>query len=107
MPEFLRVPSSGFLRVNNHITSVWGAGFTFIGVSLAICGAVDAPACTGMAGLVGPAIFTKVRLARAQARLLAQAQAPATASPQQAVPSTPLPRPRTSDSPSHEGVGPS
>ncbi|MGW0652452.1 hypothetical protein ACWD4T_27190 [Streptomyces umbrinus] len=50
---------------------------------LAVCGAVDAPAWTGVsahvAGLVGPAIFTKVYPARAQARLLAQA--PATAAP--------------------------
>ncbi|MFD8215085.1 hypothetical protein ACFV2U_15460 [Streptomyces sp. NPDC059697] len=64
----------------------WGAiaGFTFIGVSLAVCGAVDAPAWVGIAahvtGLVGPAVFTKVHPARAQARLLA-AQAPVTAVP--------------------------
>ncbi|MGW2693180.1 hypothetical protein [Streptomyces sp. NPDC001296] len=73
-----------FIRVNNHITSAWGTGFTFIGVSLAVCGAVNAPAWVGIAahvvGLVGPAIFTKVYPARAQARL--QAQAPATALPQ-------------------------
>jgi len=72
-----------FVQVNNHITSAWGAGFTFIGVSLAICGAVDAPAWVGIAahvvGLVGPAIFTKVYPARAQARL--QAQAPVAAAP--------------------------
>ncbi|WP_330305983.1 MULTISPECIES: hypothetical protein [unclassified Streptomyces] len=73
-----------FIRVNNHITSVWGAGFTFIGVSLAVCGAVDAPAWVGIAahviGLAGPAVFTKVWPARAQARL--QNQAPVTALPQ-------------------------
>ncbi|MDT0466901.1 hypothetical protein [Streptomyces gibsoniae] len=73
-----------FIRVNNHITSAWGAGFTFIGVSLAVCGAVNAPAWVGIAahvvGLVGPAVFTKVHPARAQARL--QAQAPVTALPQ-------------------------
>lgn len=70
-----------FVQVNNHITSAWGAGFTFIGVTLAVCGAVDAPAWVGIAahvvGLVAPAVFTKVYPARAQARL--QAQAPATA----------------------------
>ncbi|MDQ1031915.1 hypothetical protein QF035_009497 [Streptomyces umbrinus] len=27
-----------FIRVNNHITTAWGAGFTFIAVSLAVCG---------------------------------------------------------------------
>ncbi|MFJ2607303.1 hypothetical protein ACIO13_20345 [Streptomyces sp. NPDC087425] len=62
-----------FIQVNNHITSAWGAGFTFIGVSLAVCGAVDAPAWTGIAahvvGLLAPAIFTKVYPARAAARL--------------------------------------
>ncbi|MFG2343484.1 hypothetical protein [Streptomyces phaeochromogenes] len=72
-----------FIRVNNHITTAWGAGFTFIAVSLAVCGAVDAPAWIGIsahvAGLVGPAVFTKVHPARAQARLLAQA--PVTAAP--------------------------
>ncbi|MFD1276762.1 hypothetical protein ACFQ51_48340 [Streptomyces kaempferi] len=66
-----------FIQVNNRITSAWGASFTFIGVSLAVCGAVDAPAWVGIAahvaGLVGPAVFTKVHPARAQARLLAQA----------------------------------
>ncbi|WP_329524972.1 hypothetical protein [Streptomyces sp. NBC_01462] len=73
-----------FIQVNNRITSAWGAGFTFIGVSLAVCGAVDAPAWVGIAahvaGLVGPAVFTKVHPARAQARLLAQA--PVTSLPQ-------------------------
>ncbi|WP_406331578.1 hypothetical protein [Streptomyces sp. NBC_00203] len=73
-----------FIRVNNHITSAWGAGFTFIGVSLAVCGTVDAPAWMGIAahviGLVGPAVFTKVWPARAQARL--RDQAPVTALPQ-------------------------
>ncbi|WP_055490743.1 hypothetical protein [Streptomyces sp. TP-A0356] len=67
-----------FIRVNNHITAAWGAGFTFIGVSLAVCGAVNAPAWVGIAahvaGLVGPAVFTKVYPARAQSRLLAQAR---------------------------------
>ncbi|MFG2853441.1 hypothetical protein ACGFZ9_22590 [Streptomyces mirabilis] len=81
-PEYWDMPE--FVRVNNHITSAWGAGFTFIGVSLAVCGAVDAPAWVGIAahvaGLVGPAVFTKVYPARAQARLLA-AQAPVTAVP--------------------------
>ncbi|MFF4401993.1 hypothetical protein [Streptomyces sp. NPDC001480] len=74
-----------FVRVNDHITSAWGTGFTFIGVSLAVAGAVDAPAWVGIAahvaGLVGPAVFTKVYPARAQARLQA-AQAPVTAVPQ-------------------------
>ncbi|MEU9990908.1 hypothetical protein AB0E10_29765 [Streptomyces sp. NPDC048045] len=78
-PEYWDMPE--FVRVNNHITSAWGAGFTFIGVSLAVCGAVDAPAWVGIAahvvGLVGPAVFTKVRPARAQARLMA-AQPPVT-----------------------------
>ncbi|WP_393072570.1 hypothetical protein [Streptomyces sp. LN704] len=72
-----------FIQVNNRITSAWGAGFTFIGVSLAVCGAVDAPAWVGIAahvaGLVGPAVFTKVHPARTQARL--PAQAPATSLP--------------------------
>ncbi|MGW1497341.1 hypothetical protein ACWCQW_01915 [Streptomyces mirabilis] len=81
-PEYWDMPE--FVRVNNHITSAWGAGFTFIGVSLAVCGAVDAPAWVGIAahvaGLVGPAVFTKVYPARAQARLLA-AQASVTAVP--------------------------
>ncbi|MFF1741924.1 hypothetical protein [Streptomyces mirabilis] len=81
-PEYWDMPE--FVRVNNHITSAWGAGFTFIGVSLAVCGAVDAPAWVGIAthvaGLVGPAVFTKVHPARAQARLLA-AQASVTAVP--------------------------
>ncbi|MFE2468832.1 hypothetical protein [Streptomyces mirabilis] len=81
-PEYWDMPE--FVRVNNHITSAWGAGFTFTGVSLAVCGAVDAPAWVGIAahvaGLVGPAVFTKVYPARAQARLLA-AQAPVTAVP--------------------------
>ncbi|MCX4911656.1 hypothetical protein [Streptomyces sp. NBC_00878] len=73
-----------FIQVNNHITIAWGTGFTFIGVSQAVCGAVDAPAWVGIAahvaGLVAPAVFTKVYPARAQARLLAQA-APVTAVP--------------------------
>lgn len=73
-----------FVRVNNHITSAWGTGFTFIGVSLAVAGAVDAPAWAAIAahvvGLVGPAVFTKVYPARVQARLQA-AQAPVTAVP--------------------------
>ncbi|MGW4993204.1 hypothetical protein ACWEQ3_37050 [Streptomyces mirabilis] len=81
-PEYWDMPE--FVRVNNHITSAWGAGFTFIGVSLTVCGAVDAPAWVGIAahvaGLVCPAVFTKVYPARAQARLLA-AQAPVTAVP--------------------------
>ncbi|MGW7255194.1 hypothetical protein [Streptomyces sp. NPDC054834] len=62
-----------FIRVNNHITSAWGAGFTFIGVSLAVAGAVDAPVWVGIAahvaGLAGPAVFTKVYPERAQRRL--------------------------------------
>jgi hypothetical protein len=77
-----------FVQVNNRITSAWGAGFTFIAVTLAISNAVDAPAWVGItahvAGLVGPAIFTKVYPARVQARLSA-AQAPVTAFPGQAV----------------------
>ncbi|MFI6621916.1 hypothetical protein [Streptomyces sp. NPDC050528] len=74
-----------FVQVNNYITSAWGAGFTFIAVSLAIAGAVDAPAWVGITahvvGLVAPAVFTKVYPARAQARLMAQAQASAQAQP--------------------------
>lgn len=62
-----------FVRINNHITGAWGAGFTFIGVSLAVCGAVGAPGWAGIAahviGLTGPAFFTKAYPARAQARL--------------------------------------
>ncbi|MEV5844023.1 hypothetical protein AB0M32_18870 [Streptomyces sp. NPDC051985] len=81
--EFWDMPE--FVRVNNHITAAWGTGFTFIGVSLAVAGAVDAPAWVGIAahvvGLVGPAVFTKVRPARAQARLQA-AQPPVTVLPQ-------------------------
>ncbi|WP_046730754.1 hypothetical protein [Streptomyces humi] len=81
--EFWDMPE--FVRVNNHITSAWGTGFTFIGVSLLVAGAVNAPAWVGVAahvvGLVGPAVFTKVYPARAQARLVA-AQVPATAVPQ-------------------------
>ncbi|MEU1181488.1 hypothetical protein ABZ464_28375 [Streptomyces sp. NPDC005820] len=73
-----------FIRVNNHIAAAWGAGFTFTGVSLAVAGAVDAPAWVGIVahvvGLVGPAVFTKVHPARAQARLQAT-QATATAVP--------------------------
>ncbi|MFF1808046.1 hypothetical protein ACFVXW_02510 [Streptomyces sp. NPDC058251] len=105
--EYWEMPE--FIRVNNHITTAWGAGFTFIGVSLAVCGAVDAPAWVAIAahvaGLVGPAVFTKVHPARAQARL--PAQAPVTASPRQAVSSAPLPQPRMSRNSSHEGAGPS
>ncbi|WP_328677688.1 hypothetical protein OG226_14400 [Streptomyces sp. NBC_01261] len=75
----------GFLQVNNYITSAWGAGFTFIAVSLAVAGTVDAPAWVGITahvvGLVGPAIFTKVYPARVQARLMALAQPPVTAVP--------------------------
>ncbi|MEU3615313.1 hypothetical protein ABZ725_23730 [Streptomyces sp. NPDC006872] len=66
-----------FVQVNNHITSAWGVGFSFIGVSLLICGAVEAPAWVGITahvlGLVGPAVFTKVYPARVQARMEAQA----------------------------------
>ncbi|MGV9567561.1 hypothetical protein [Streptomyces sp. NPDC003480] len=73
-----------FVRVNNHITSAWGTGFTFIGASLVVAGAADAPTWVGIAahvvGLVGPAVFTKVYPARDQARLQA-AQAPVTAVP--------------------------
>ncbi|MFF1631446.1 hypothetical protein [Streptomyces sp. NPDC058272] len=105
--EYWEMPE--FIRVNNHITTAWGAGFTFIGVSLAVCGAVDAPAWVAIAahvaGLVGPAVFTKVHPARAQARL--PVQAPVTASPRQAVSSAPLPQPRMSRNSSHEGAGPS
>ncbi|MGW1787219.1 hypothetical protein ACWCQQ_50525 [Streptomyces sp. NPDC002143] len=65
-----------FVQVNNHITSAWGVGFSFIGVSLLLCGAVEAPAWVGttahVLGLVGPAVFTKVYPARVQARMEAQ-----------------------------------
>ncbi|MET8982776.1 hypothetical protein ABZX85_45090 [Streptomyces sp. NPDC004539] len=76
--EFWDMPE--FVRVNNHITSAWGAGFTFIGVGLAVAGAVGAPAWVGIAahvvGLAGPALFTKVHPARAQARLEAGQDTP-------------------------------
>nr|WSY51118.1 hypothetical protein OG999_13990 [Streptomyces sp. NBC_00886] len=76
-----------FVQVNNHITRAWGAGFTFIAVCLAVSNAVDAPAWVGITahvvGLVGPAIFTKVYPARAQARLIAQVQAQAPVTPVQ------------------------
>ncbi|MFF1653836.1 hypothetical protein [Streptomyces sp. NPDC058255] len=102
--EYWEMPE--FIRVNNHITTAWGAGFTFIGISLAVCGAVDAPAWVAVAahvaGLVGPAVFTKVHPARAQARL--PVQAPVTGSPRQAGSSAPLPQPRMSRN-SHEGAG--
>ncbi|WP_042416503.1 hypothetical protein [Streptacidiphilus anmyonensis] len=77
-----------FVRVNDAVTGAWGAGFTFIGVALVVCGAVHAPGWTGVAahvvGLVAPAWFTKVHPARVQARLQAQglagqAHAPASA----------------------------
>ncbi|MEU0949414.1 hypothetical protein ABZ379_43130 [Streptomyces canus] len=72
-----------FIRVNNLITSAWGTGFTFIGLSLALCSAVNAPAGLAIAahvvGLVAPAVFTKVYPARAQARLMEQGMAAATA----------------------------
>ncbi|WP_406121184.1 hypothetical protein [Streptomyces sp. NBC_00989] len=75
----------GFLQVNNYITSAWGAGFTFIAVSLAVAGAVDAPAWVGITahvvGLVAPAVYTKVYPARVQARLMALAQAPGETQP--------------------------
>lgn len=81
-------PSTGTCRSSSGSTTTspvpGAASFTFIGVSLAVCGAVDAPTWVGIAahvaGLVGPAVFTKVYPARAQARLLA-AQAPVTAVP--------------------------
>ncbi|WP_254646142.1 hypothetical protein [Streptomyces sp. GbtcB6] len=63
-----------FLQVNNHITSSWGAGFTFIAVALAISNAVDAPAWVGITahviGLTAPIVFTKVYPERVQRRLL-------------------------------------
>ncbi|MFE2408234.1 hypothetical protein ACFXDE_07825 [Kitasatospora sp. NPDC059408] len=66
-----------FIAVNNRITAAWGAGFTFICASLAVGGAVHAPAWVGIAahvaGLTGPAVFTRVHPARARARLLARA----------------------------------
>ncbi|KUN04794.1 hypothetical protein AQI95_18055 [Streptomyces yokosukanensis] len=75
-PEYWDMPE--FIQVNNRITGAWGAGFTFIGVSLAVCGAVSAPAWAGITahvvGLLGPAVFTKVHPARAQARLRARTQ---------------------------------
>ncbi|MGC0314942.1 hypothetical protein [Kitasatospora acidiphila] len=68
----------GFLRVNDHITAAWGAGFTFIAVTLAVCGAVHAPGWVGIAahvvGLLAPAGFTKAYPARVQARLQAHGQ---------------------------------
>ncbi|KPI06680.1 hypothetical protein OK074_4119 [Actinobacteria bacterium OK074] len=71
--EYWEMPE--FVQVNNRITSAWGAGFTFIGVSLAVAGAVDAPGWVGIAahvaGLLGPAVFTKVHPGRAQARMQA------------------------------------
>ncbi|MFJ6081428.1 hypothetical protein ACIQI8_08490 [Streptomyces sp. NPDC092369] len=69
--EYWNTP--GFLAVNNHITAAWGAGFTFIAVSLAIGDATDAPAWVGITahvvGLVAPAVFTSIYPRRVQARL--------------------------------------
>ncbi|MEV7148226.1 hypothetical protein ACIBCP_14590 [Streptomyces sp. NPDC051287] len=70
--EYWEMPA--FLQVNNRITGAWGAGFTFIAVSLAVGSAVDAPAWVGVTahvvGLAGPIVFTKVYPERAQRRLL-------------------------------------
>ncbi|WP_416970799.1 hypothetical protein [Streptomyces sp. 4F14] len=75
-PEVWDMPE--FVRVNNHIAAAWGAGFTFIGVSLAVAGAVDAPAWVGITahvvGLTAPALFTKIHPARAEARMAAASQ---------------------------------
>lgn len=66
-----------FIQVNNRITAVWGAGFTVICGGLAVCDALNGPVWVAVAirvaGLLGPAVFTKVYPARAQARLRAQA----------------------------------
>ncbi|WP_405581637.1 hypothetical protein [Streptomyces sp. NBC_01092] len=63
----------GFLAVNNAITAVWAAGFTFIFVAMTVCEATGAPDWIGItarvAGLLAPAVFTKVYPARVQARL--------------------------------------
>ena len=63
-----------FLQVNNRITSAWGAGFTFIAVSLAVGDAVDAPVWVGITahvlGLAAPIVFTKVYPERVQRRRL-------------------------------------
>lgn len=62
----------GFLHVNNVITAVWGSGFVFVGLSLTLCHVMDAASWIGIAahvvGLAGPAVFTSVYSARAQAR---------------------------------------
>ncbi|MFJ5263806.1 hypothetical protein ACIQAC_25425 [Streptomyces sp. NPDC088387] len=67
----------GFVAVNNVITAVWAAGFTFIVVALAVCEAAGAPewlAWTArVSGLVAPAVFTRIYPARVQARMEAAA----------------------------------
>lgn len=66
-----------FIQVNNHITSAWGGGFTFIAAVLAICHVTNAAGwvgvCAHVVGLLVPAVFTKRYPARVQARLLHQA----------------------------------
>ncbi|MEV7289535.1 hypothetical protein AB0O01_34145 [Streptomyces sp. NPDC093252] len=65
----------GFVAVNNVITAVWAAGFTFILVALALCELAGAPewiAWTArISGLVAPAVFTRIYPARVQARMAA------------------------------------
>ncbi|MEU9336739.1 hypothetical protein AB0D49_26840 [Streptomyces sp. NPDC048290] len=74
-PEYWDHP--GFVAVNQVITAVWAAGFTFILGVLAVCEATGAPDWIGwtarIAGLLAPALFTKVYPARVQARMQAQA----------------------------------
>ncbi|MFE2042721.1 hypothetical protein ACFXAZ_17675 [Streptomyces sp. NPDC059477] len=65
----------GFVAVNNVITAVWAAGFTFILLALIVCELTGAPGWVGwaarIAGLVAPAVFTKVYPARVRARTAA------------------------------------
>lgn len=72
-----------FFRINSRITAAWGTGFTFIGVSVLVCDAVDAPLWAGIAahaaGLAAPMVFTGVHPARARARLLSAPHAPTAA----------------------------
>ncbi|MFJ4985764.1 hypothetical protein ACIP9H_18425 [Streptomyces sp. NPDC088732] len=76
--EYWELP--GFIAVNNVITAVWGAGFTFICAALAVCHLTGAPGWAGIAahaaGLAGPAAFTSRYPARVQARLQAAGAAP-------------------------------
>ncbi len=67
----------GFVKVNSVITTVWGAGFTFIALGLGLCHLTGAPTWATIAfhvvGLVCPAVFTNRYPRRVQARLTAAA----------------------------------